>query len=159
MGDRPGTTATESTIVIERVFEAPRELVWMAWTEREHILGWYGPKDVTVPICEIDVRAGGRRFVVMQSTGGDRYLTGGVYREVVPPERLVYTDCQADEDGNVLPGIESLVTVTLDDLGGGRTKMTVRHEALPAASRDGASAGWNQAFDKLAAYLAEAAAA
>jgi len=158
MGDRTGTTATENTIVIERVFDAPRELVWKAWTEREHILGWYGPRDVTVPVCEIDVRAGGRRSVVMQSAGGEEYRTAGVFREVVAPERLVYTDCPADEDGNVLPGIESLVTVTLGDLGDGKTKMTMRHEALPAAGRDGASVGWNQAFDKLAAYLAKAAA-
>ena len=163
-------TASDSTsvdtqkegVLIERVFEAPRELVWRAWTEPEHFMRWYGPQGMTVPTCEIDFRVGGRHLFGMRSPDGQEYWSSGVYREIVPPERFVFTDSPADEHGNVTPmgedfPLETIVTVTLEDLGDGRTRLTLTQAGWPDdGMAAGASGGWNQAFDKLAAVLADA---
>jgi uncharacterized protein YndB with AHSA1/START domain len=166
---KPTTTAAENALVIERVFDAPRELVWKAWTEPERLMRWHGPKDFTCPHYEADFRVGGKYLACMHGPPGsdfDRdFWSTGVYREIVPLERIVCTDSFADEKGNVVPAthygmegdfpLEMLVTVTFEDLGG-RTKMTLRHEGLPAGEmREGAGGGWNESFDKLAEYLAQ----
>jgi uncharacterized protein YndB with AHSA1/START domain len=167
MPDRTDTakTAEEQALVIERVFDAPRELVWKAWTEPELVMRWWGPKGFTAPAAEIDFRVGGKILFAMQSPDfneGRPIWSTGVYREIVPLERIVMTDSFADEDGNVVPAthygmgsdfpLEMLVTVTFEDLDG-KTKMTLRHEGLPAGDKDDAGVGWNESFDKLAASL------
>ena len=156
---RAGTE--QQGLVIERIFDAPRELVWRAWTEPEHFMRWYGPQGMTLPSCEIDFRVGGRHLFGMRSPDGQEYWSSGVYREIVPLERFVFTDSPADEHGNVVPmgdvPLETIVTVMLEDLGGGGTKLTLRQGGWPDdGMAAGASAGWNQAFDKLAAALADA---
>ena len=162
-------TTSEDTLVIERVFDAPRELLWKAWTEPEHMMRWWGPKGFTSPACKIDFRVGGKYLFAMQSpefNEGQPIWSTGVYREIVPLERIVCTDCFADEKGNIVPAthygmgadipLEMLVTVTFEDLDG-KTRMTLRHEGLPAGEmRDGAGVGWNESFDKLADYVATA---
>jgi len=155
--------ATSRDVVITRIFDAPRELVWRAWTEPEHFMRWYGPKGFTSPVCKIDLRVGGVHLNCMRSPGGQDFWYTGIYREIIPMERLVYTDSFADEKGNRVPpshyGIpaewesENLVTVTLEDQEG-KTKMTLRHAGVPSGEMsDGAQAGWNEAFDKLAESL------
>jgi uncharacterized protein YndB with AHSA1/START domain len=170
MAARYDAPAGVEELVIERVFDAPRELVWKAWTEPERVMSWWGPKDFTCPHCEIDFRVGGRWFSSMQSpefNDGKPIWGVGVYREIVPFERIVCTDSFADEQGNVVPAShygmegdfpeEMLVTVTFEEIDGGKTKMTLRHAGLPAGEHlEGANQGWNSSFDKLAAYLAEA---
>jgi uncharacterized protein YndB with AHSA1/START domain len=157
-------TATElGEVYIEREFDAPRELVWKAWTDCEHIRRWWGPKNFTSADCRIDLRVGGTYLFCMRSSDGKDYWSTGVYREIVEPERLVCTDSFADEHGNVVPGsyydlpgipLELLVTVTLEERSG-KTLMTLRHEGFPPGEhRDGANQGWNESFDKLAASLA-----
>ena len=153
-------------IVITRIFNAPREKVWKAWTDPELMKRWWGPKHFTSPFCKIDFRVGGKYLYCMRSPEGQEFWSTGVYREIVPLERIVCTDSFADEKGNVVPAthygmgeevpLEMLVTVTFEDLGG-KTRMTLRHEGLPAGEmRDGAGAGWSESFDKLAEYLAKA---
>jgi len=160
------TTTEEGTLVIERVFDAPRELVWKAWTDPEQAMRWWGPKGFTSPACEIDFRVGGKTLFAMQSpefNDGRPIWSAGVYREIVPLERIVTTDSFADESGNVVPAthygmgsdfpLEMLVTVTFEDLGG-KTRMKLKHEGLPAGEmKDGAGVGWNESFDKLAESL------
>jgi uncharacterized protein YndB with AHSA1/START domain len=162
---RPTTTA-EGALVIERVFDAPRELVWKAWMEPERMMRWWGPRAFTCPHCETDFRVGGKILASMQSpefNEGRPIWSTGVYREIVPLERIVMTDSFADEEGNVVPGthygmgedipLEMLITVTFADLGG-KTRMTLRHEGLPAGEMlEGAGTGWNESFDKLAESL------
>jgi uncharacterized protein YndB with AHSA1/START domain len=85
------------------VFDAPRELVWKAWTDPERMQRWWGPKHFTAPVWKIDLRAGGVYLYCMRSPEGQDYWSTGVYREIVDPERIVCTDSFADEKGNPVP--------------------------------------------------------
>ena len=159
-GDSAQVGTEEQGLVIERIFDAPRELVWRAWTEPEQLMRWYGPTGMTSQACEIDLRVGGRYLWGLRSPEGQEYWNTGVYREIVPLERFVATQSMADEHGNVISmgddfPLETIVTVTLEDLGGGRTKLTLRQAGFPDDMAAHAGGGWNQAFDKLAAVLAE----
>jgi uncharacterized protein YndB with AHSA1/START domain len=164
-----GASTKEGALVIERVFNAPRELVWKAWTDPEQVKKWWGPKDFTtpVPVAEIDFRVGGKSLNCMAFPDGREIWSTGVYKEIVPPERFVTTDCFSDKDGNVVHGsvygmpedlpMEMMLTVTFEDVGGGKTKMTLVHEGLPAGEMlGGANQGWNESFDKLDVLLAAA---
>ena len=161
-GDQ-GQTATREALVIERIFDAPVELVWKAWTDPEHMKRWFGPRDYTCPVVEIDLRVGGKNLNCMRSSEGQDIWSTGTYKEIVPMKRLVITDSFADENGNPVPAthygmpempMEMLISVEFEDLGG-RTKMTLRHEGLPAGDmREGAGQGWSESFDKLADSLA-----
>jgi uncharacterized protein YndB with AHSA1/START domain len=154
---------TKQELVIIRIFDAPRELVWKAWTEPEHFMRWWGPKDFTAPFCQIDLRVGGKYLNCMRSPDGKDYWSTGVYREIVPMERLVFTDSFADENGNIVPAtrygfgsdfpLEMLVTVTFEDEDD-KTKVTLKHTGLPAGKiGEQTEAGWNESFDKLAQNL------
>lgn len=151
-------------LVIERIFDAPRELVWKAWTDPEMVKRWWGPREYSCPVAEIDFRVGGRSFNAMRGPDGNDIYSVGTYREIVPMERIVVTDSFADKDGNVVPAthygmpdmpLEMLITVTFEDAGPGKTKMTMKHEGLPAGEMlSGADQGWSESFDKLAEILA-----
>jgi uncharacterized protein YndB with AHSA1/START domain len=152
-------TISKDAIVIERIFDAPVDLIWQMWTLPEHFKNWYGPEGFTVPVAEMDVRVGGKRLVCMEMQkpdGSMKMWTTGEYTEVVPNERLVYTESMADENGNVVTMSDSEhpttteVTVLLEDLDG-RTKMVMTHAGVPAGT--GANAGWEQAFAKMADHI------
>lgn len=156
--------AKESELVLARVFDAPRERVWRAWTEPEEFKRWWGPKGYTIPSCTIDFRVGGSFLYCMRSPDGKDYWATGAYREIVPLKKLVCTDSFANAKGDVVPAteygmnadipLEMLVTVTLENLGG-KTKLTLRHAGIPVGpDLDGAQQGWSESFDKLAASLA-----
>lgn len=158
-----GTNTSITDLTIERIFDAPRALIWKAWTDPEHFMRWWGPKDFTSPACTIDLRVGGRYLFCMQAPDGQKYWSTGTYNEIIPEERLVWTDSFADEQGNVVPGsyygmgddfpLEMLVTITFEDHDG-KTKLTLHHAGHPAGEMaDMAGAGWNESFDKLAASL------
>jgi len=155
------STINEDAVVIERTFEAAVDLIWQMWTDPEHFKKWYGPKGFTVPVADMDMRVGGKRLICMASPDGSMKMwTTGEYVEIVPNERLVYTESMADENGNVVsPSAMGMpdgypatteVTVLLEDLGG-HTKMVMTHAGVPASS--GAGGGWEQAFDKLAEHI------
>ncbi len=161
--ENPNPNPTGGDLVITRVFDAPRELVWRAWTDPEYFQRWWGPKDFTSPVCRMDLRVGGKYLWCMRSSDGKDYYTTGVFKEIVKPERIVYTDCFADQDGNVVsaehyglpPGfpLESYVYVTLVEEAG-QTKVTLRHVGLPTGDMfDMTGHGWNESFDKLAISL------
>ena len=154
-------------LTITRVFDAPRELVWKAWTEPELVKRWWGPKGFTSPVCKIDLRIGGEYLSAMRSPEGQDFWSKGVYREIVAPERLVMTDSFADEKGNTVPAShygmspdwprELLITVTFEEHDG-KTKLTLKHSGIVGISdtdRDNMQQGWTESFDKLAEYLAK----
>lgn len=148
------TEAAERVLVIERVFDAPRRLVFKAWTNPEHLMRWWGPHGFTLPSCTIDLRPGGVWRFCMRSPEGDNHWQQGVYREIVEPERLVFT--YAFEDATGKPGHETLVTVTFADEGG-RTRLTLHQAVFESVTvRDEHVGGWTEALDHLAEYLAAA---
>ena len=97
------TDTTEEALVISRVFDAPREVVWKVWIDPELVKRWWGPKYFTAPVAKIDFRVGGRYLYDMRSPDGQDYWSTGTYREIVPLERIVATDSFADEQGNIVP--------------------------------------------------------
>ena len=166
MDVRGSEWSLDREIVLSRVFDAPRELVWKAWTDPQMIEKWWGPQAFTAPAVEMDFRVGGKWVFAMQSpdfNSGEPIWSTGKYREIVPFERIVFTDSFADERGNVVPAtnygmagdfpLEMLVTVELEDISDGRTKLTVRHEGLPASDTEGAGIGWSESLEKMAVSL------
>ncbi len=148
-------TEPQLAIAITRVFDAPRELLFKMWTEGKHLLRWSAPRGFAIPHAEAEVRPGGPWRCCMRSPDGVDYWVGGVYREVVAPERLVFTHAFDEEEGN--RGPETLVTVTFAD-DNGKTRMTFRQTGFGSVkSRDGHEEGWNECFDLLAEYVAERA--
>ena len=151
-------------IIITRVFDAPRSLVFQAWTDPKHLAQWWGPRGFTNPRCEIDVRPGGAIRIVMRAPAdvpaharGDHPM-GGVFLEVVEPERLVFTATVDDADGDRL--FEVLNTVTFVEHGG-KTTLTlhaqarvVKATAQVAMMLGGMEEGWNQSLDRLGVLVA-----
>jgi uncharacterized protein YndB with AHSA1/START domain len=160
--DRSSQQKTQD-LVLTRIFDAPRELVWKAWTEPEQIMRWWGAKIITSPACKIDFRVGGKYHFCMRMPDGQDIWSTGVYKEIVPLERIVNTDSFADAEGNVVPGtyygmgedfpLELLMIITFEDLDG-KTKMTLRHQGLPGGEdAEMTRQGWSESFDKLAESL------
>jgi uncharacterized protein YndB with AHSA1/START domain len=146
----------EREIEITRIFDAPRELVFDAWTDPEHMVQWWGPSVFTNHSCELDVRPGGAWQIVMRSPDGTDFRCQGVYSEVVKPERLIFTNDAVDQNGQ--PLLKGFTTVKFADQGG-KTRLTLQTRAIglvdlaPQMLR-GMEQGWSQSLDKLAGHLA-----
>ena len=162
MAARAGRSAefpVSEELIVTRVLDAPPDVVWKAWTDPERFMLWWGPEGFISPACRIDLRVGGKYLACMRSPEGRDYWSTGVYREIVPEEKIVYTDNFADAEGNVVPASyygmegdwpsESLVTVTFEE-DGGKTVMTLRHVGIPPETISDCRAGWSGSFDKLA---------
>ena len=145
----------ERELVITRIFEAPRELVFKAWTEPERQAQWLGPRGFTSKILQSAKRPGDTyRYCMRDPQGGDHWQQG-IVREMVEPERLVFTYAWANEQGQATRP-ETIVTVTFEELGG-KTKLTLRQAVFESVSaRDDHRGGWNSSFDRLGEYLAAA---
>jgi uncharacterized protein YndB with AHSA1/START domain len=161
-----GDPGAGQEFVVTRVFEAPRDLVFRAWTEPERLKRWWGPRGYTMPFCEIDLCPGGVTHLCMRSPDGRDIWGKGVFREIVVPERIVLTDSFADEEGNVVSPthygmspewpLEVLLTVTFEEEAG-KTRVTLRYEGVPpGADRDGSQQGWSESLERLGEYLAKA---
>jgi uncharacterized protein YndB with AHSA1/START domain len=145
------SAATDTGMVTSRVFDAPRELVWKAWTDPQQLAQWWGPHEFTNPRCELDARPGGAIRIDMRGPDGTIYPSEGVVREAIAPERLVFTM-------SVMNGLfETLNTITFADLGG-KTKVTVDARVTQAASGAeqflaGMNEGWSQSFERLGEFV------
>src|SRR6266851_594027 len=142
----------ERVLVIERFFDAPRELVFKCWTEPEHLARWIGPRGFSSTILACELRQGGNYRMRMHDPDGQDHWQQGVFREIVPPERIVRTYCWTDADGRPTRP-ETMLTVTFEDLGG-RTRLTL-HQAIfeSVTARDDHQRGWSGSLDQLAEYL------
>ena len=157
------TATAQHELHITRVFDAPRELVWKVWTDPEHIKHWSGPRQFFATDIENDPRPGGRWRLRLHSDGfdvGDGVLRkldlwqGGVNREVVEPERLVFT-FKWDQNPGLSENVETVITITFEECGG-KTTMNFRQAFfVTSGDRDGHMRGWNSSFDKLGDYLRE----
>ena len=150
-------------IIITRIFDAPRELVFKAWTSPEHVAQWWGPKGFTTRVTELDLRPGGKWHYVMIAPDGTAYPVKGVFREIVPLERIVTSD-EFDQgfekivNADLPRGI--VMTAVFEDLDG-KTKLTlwIMHESIEDRHKHeqmGVIAGWNSSFDCLDEFLAKA---
>jgi uncharacterized protein YndB with AHSA1/START domain len=150
-------TATKSAaweLLLTRVFDAPRRLVFKAWTEPAQLVRWWGPRGFRTPSCKMDVRPGGTWRACMRSPEGTDHWLHCVYREVVEPERLVFTWAWEDAEGK--PGHETLVTVNFLEQDA-KTKLIVHQGVFESANaRDLHKQGWSSGLDRLAEYLANA---
>jgi uncharacterized protein YndB with AHSA1/START domain len=162
MSRRTSSHARDRELVITRIFDAPRDLVFRAWTDSKLLAKWWGPRGVTNPVCELDARPGGTIHIVMLAgkdlgdLEGQEWPMEGTFVEVVPPKRIVYTS-SAVEDESGIPQLENRITVALEELGG-RTKMTLHIVVTKAGPGtegplSGMGMGWNQSIDKLGELL------
>jgi uncharacterized protein YndB with AHSA1/START domain len=164
--------STEVAFTVTRDYDAPRSLVWKAWTELDRLKKWWGPKGFTMQSCTLDLKPGGRFHYNMRGPAGAvmSELWGKfVYREIVPPERLVFVSSFSDPAGNTVRApfsadfpLEVLSTVTFEDAGKG-TALTLRGEAINATEAErkfyrgmfpSMNQGWKGTLDQLAEHLA-----
>jgi uncharacterized protein YndB with AHSA1/START domain len=139
---------------LSRSFAAPRDRVFRAFTAPAQLVKWWGPEGFTVPACTMDVRAGGTWQTVMRSPEGKDHIVSGVYREIIPPKRLVFTWAW-EEDG--ARGHETLVTIELLEAPGG-TRLELTHEVFESEERrERHRHGWSGCFDCLEQALAAGA--
>ena len=152
----PAIDPMRRELTIRRTFDAPRALVWRAWTDPKCVAAWWGPHGFTKSVCEVDARPGGAIYIVMRAPDGTDYPMRGVFREVVPPERLVKTNFQVDAEDRQL--IDGLTTVTFTERDG-KTDMILQARAIvlvPAAGYmiTSMGEGLGQSIERLTEFLA-----
>lgn len=154
------TKALENQLVITRIFDAPRELVWKAWTEPEIMEKWWGPRGVFIPVCQMDARPGGRIYIVMEAGEelgkfkGTQWPMEGKFVELDKPKKIVF-NANAINEGKVI--LEHQTTATFEEENGKTTMMVhvVVTKALPGSefAIAGMEQGWNSQFDKLVEFI------
>jgi uncharacterized protein YndB with AHSA1/START domain len=145
----------ERELTITRVFNAPRELVWKAWTDTKHIQQWWGPKGFTNPVCEWNAKTGSEIYIQMKAPDGVIYPMDGVFGEIVKNEKIVFTSAALDKKGEHLFEVLNTINFIAE---GNKTKLVlhfvfsnIKPEGL--AHIGGAETGWNMSLDKLVNYL------
>ncbi len=153
-----GNSNAGKQLTLTRVLNAPRELVFKAWTDPRQVAQWWGPSGFTNPRCELDVRTGGAMVIDMRGPDGTVYPMNGAFREVTPPERIVFTSAPLDEAGNQIAELLNTVTFTESD---GKTTLTLdvrvlmqKPEAAPKIA--GMEQGWSQSLDRLVNFVQKA---
>ena len=155
-------------MTVTRVFDAPRELVWKAWTDPQYVAKWWGPQGCTAPVVNMDFREGGKALLCMKMPDGQEFWNGVDYIEIVPMEKIVSSMYFSNAKGEkVDPSelgfehevVEGAYDVTLfEDLGDGKTKLTfIGNEPMKDAAESGQLEGWKQILDKVAGVVAELA--
>lgn len=154
------TTQNIDALIITRIFDAPREMVWKAWTEPETFMKWWGQKDYTSTVCNLDLRVNGSYHSNMVSSDGKVFWSKGTYLELIPNEHILCTDSFSDEEGNIISASEYgmtgewpdvlKVSIDFEDAESGKTKMTLNHIGMPEGQmKEMCGAGWQESFDKL----------
>lgn len=148
----PIVVPVERELVITRIFDAPRDLVFKAWTDPSIAMDWFGPRDHPATHMEMDVRPGGAwRGRLRSIETGKELRLGGVFREVAPPDRVIFTFAWEEEGER---GLETLVTLTFAEQDG-KTRMTFRQAPFQSVEeRDGHRGGWTSSFDRLEDFVA-----
>jgi uncharacterized protein YndB with AHSA1/START domain len=146
----------QGAIKIARLLDAPRDLVWRAWTDPAMVAQWFGPSCFTSSVPEWDLRVGGELRIVMHGPDGNDYPMKGVFLEIVPPERLMFSSIAVDADGNHL--LEGTTTLVLSESGGQTSLSLISHAvgrvAIAPQMLAGMETGWTQSIDKLEELVA-----
>ncbi|EEF57949.1 SRPBCC family protein [Pedosphaera parvula] len=168
--NNPTEKTTEKPFVLSRTFNAPRELMWKAWTERERLMQWFGPKGFTMLTAKLDFRPGGTFHYCLQGPDGNKLWGKFVYREIVALEKIVWVNSFSDEAGGTTRHpmaatwpLEMLSTCTLTEKDG-KTTLTIEWQPLNATEAEqktfdsaleagGMNQGWSGTFEQLAAYV------
>ena len=151
-------------MTITRVFDAPRELVWKAWTDPRYVMQWWGPEGFTAPVVQMDFRVGGKSLLCMRTPDGQEFWNAVEYHEIIPYEKIVSSMYFSDAKGNKVEpeelgieheAIDGAFDVTLfEDLGNGQTKLTfIGNEPMESAKNSGQMEGWVQILDKIAEVI------
>jgi uncharacterized protein YndB with AHSA1/START domain len=160
----------DNVLLISKVFDAPRELVYKAWTDTELIKQWWGPEGFTSPSIKIDLKVGGKYVFAMHGPTGSEWdkdmYSAGVFKEIIPNQKLILTDYFSDENGEKLdpseygqdPNFpsEMLVTVLFEEVEGGKTKLSIIYpkpeskEQVEAMLKSGMKEGWSSSLEKMA---------
>ncbi len=151
-----------STIYVERTLDAPMTKVWALWNDPEAMKIWWGPKDYTAPVVQLDFRVTGKLLMAMKSPSGDMFWNTGTYKQIIPHQKIVQSLSFSNEKGEVIPGSDSpvpgkwpdevLVTVTFKETDG-KTLITVTEEGIPLIMKYFAQKGLEQQFDKFEALV------
>ena len=148
-------TETRREVTLTRLIDAPRELVFKAWTDAKLLAQWWGPRGFTAPTCKIDAKKGGMMHIVMRAPDGHEFPMEGTIREIVSPERIVFTNTPVDSSGDHL--IEGITTVTFESVGN-KTKLTLhtsavalKPEAVPMLQ--GMEQGWTETIDRMEEFV------
>ena len=151
-------SALQNEIVINRVFDLPVSVVWLAWTDAEYFKKWWGPRGFTCPSSKMEAKVGGKYLNCMRGHDGKEFWSTGEVKELIPERKLVVTDSFSDDKGNIKPASEYgmpgnwpkelLITVYLEEADGA-TKMKLKHQGIPNEMREDCIKGWNESFDKL----------
>lgn len=154
-------SADDRTVVIARIFDAPRALVFKMFTTPEHLAQWWGPKGWTLPVCRMDFRPGGVWHYCMRGPNGEESWGKAVYQEVVEPERIVYLDTFSNAEGTAVAGMPEILATVIFTEHEGRTKLTNRAQFASAKEVEsvlemGMVQGLTETWDRLEAYLATA---
>ena len=159
------TVSETERMVVTRVFDAPRELVWKAWTDPKYVMQWWGPKGFIATVCQMDFRVGGKLLLCTKTPDGQEFWNAVEYHEIVPHEKIVSLMYFSDSKGNKIDpaqlgieheAVEDAYDVTIfEDLGNGQTKLTfIGNEPMESAKNSGQFEGWVEILDKLAAVVA-----
>lgn len=147
--------ARNRELTLTRLLDAPRELVFRAWTDPAHLASWWGPKMFTNPVCEVDLRVGGALVIVMRAPDGTEHTMRGTFREIVKPEKIAFDNNAFDSNGT--QHIKGFTTVLFAD-DGGKTRMTVHTQGTGLTQFSemmlaGMEQGWSQTLDRLGDYV------
>jgi uncharacterized protein YndB with AHSA1/START domain len=154
------TATMQEALIITRTFSLTAATIWEAWSEPKSFKKWWGPKEYDCPFCSINFKVGGNYLASMRlKKDGTEIWSTGQYKEIIPQQKIVYTDSFADSKGNVVDAgyykmpampVETQVTVTLQDIAG-RTMMTLQHQGIPGEMQEDCRKGWQSSFDKMEA--------
>jgi uncharacterized protein YndB with AHSA1/START domain len=138
-------------LIVTRLIDAPRAMVFKAWTDPTQVARWWGPKGYVTTHCEMDIREGGAYRCCMRSPEGTDHWKRGVYREILAPERIVFTFAWEDPTGH--PGHQTLITVTFEEAGA-KTQLTLRQRVFDTVeNRDSHRIGWTSCLERFAEYM------
>jgi uncharacterized protein YndB with AHSA1/START domain len=138
-------------LIVTRLIDAPRTMVFKAWTDPTQVARWWGPKGFVTTHCEMDIREGGTYRCCMRSPEGTNHWKRGVYQEILAPERIVFTFAWEDPTGH--PGHQTLITVTFEEAGA-KTQLTLHQRVFDTVeNRDSHRIGWTSCLERFAEYM------